>query len=65
MRSNLASRQLVDQEIRHETHLATLANSESALVSEYLRTFMRRYKMERLLVQMVLPMRMRRSNADL
>jgi DNA-binding transcriptional LysR family regulator len=52
----LISRPLVDTEIRLETHLATLASNNSALVSEYVRTFMKRYQQERKPVQMVLPM---------
>ena len=50
------SRPLVDREIRLETHLATLASNNSALVSEYFRTFMKRYQQERKPIQMVLPM---------
>jgi DNA-binding transcriptional LysR family regulator len=49
------SRPLVDKEIRLETHLATLANNSSALVSEFVRTFMKRHQQERQPVQMVLP----------
>ena len=52
----LISRPLVDTEIRLETHLATLASNNSALVSEFVRTFMKRYQQERKPVQMVLPM---------
>jgi DNA-binding transcriptional LysR family regulator len=54
--SELVSRPLVDKEIRLETHLATLANNNSALVSEFVRTFMKRYQQERKPVQMMLPM---------
>lgn len=52
----LISRPLVDPQIRHETRLATLANNESALVSEYVRGFMKRYQLERQPIQMALPM---------
>jgi DNA-binding transcriptional LysR family regulator len=52
----LISRPFVDTEIRLETHLATLASNNSALVSEFVRTFMKRYQQERKPVQMVLPM---------
>jgi hypothetical protein len=51
----LISRPLVDKEIHLETHLATLANNNSALVSEFFRGFMKRYQQERQPVQMVLP----------
>jgi hypothetical protein len=46
----------MDKEIRLETHLATLASNNSALVSEFVRSFMKRYQHERQPVQMVLPM---------
>jgi len=52
----LISRPLADDEIRLETHLATLASNNSALVSEFVRTFMKRYQHQRQPVQMVLPM---------
>jgi DNA-binding transcriptional LysR family regulator len=51
----LISRPLVDKEIRLETHLATLANNSAALVSEFVRTFMKRHQQERQPVQMALP----------
>jgi DNA-binding transcriptional LysR family regulator len=52
----LTARPLADEEIRLETHLVTLASNNSALVSEFVRTFMKRYQQERKPVQMVLPM---------
>jgi DNA-binding transcriptional LysR family regulator len=55
-RGELTSRPLVDKEIRIETHMASLATNNSALVSEFVRTFMKRYQQERRPVQMVLPM---------
>jgi DNA-binding transcriptional LysR family regulator len=51
----LIARPLVDKEIRLETHLATLANNSSTLVSEFFRTFMKRHRQEKQPVQMVLP----------
>jgi len=53
---DLTARPLADEEIRLETHLVTLANNNSALVSEFFRMFMKRYQQERKPVQMVLPM---------
>jgi DNA-binding transcriptional LysR family regulator len=52
---DLISRPLVDKEIRIETHLATLASNNSALLSEFVRAFMKRHQQERQPVQMVLP----------
>jgi DNA-binding transcriptional LysR family regulator len=52
----LTSRPLIDKEIRIETHMASLANNNSALVSEFVRTFMKRHQQERRSVHMVLPM---------
>jgi hypothetical protein len=52
----LTARPLADEEISLETHLVTLASNNSALVSEFVRTFMKRYQLERKPVQMVLPM---------
>jgi len=54
-RDELVALPLVDKEIRIETCLATLASNTSALVSEYVRGFMKRYQQERQPVQMVLP----------
>jgi len=51
----LTSRPLIDKEIRLETHLATLADNRSSLVSDFVRTFMTRYQ-QRCPVQMALPM---------
>jgi DNA-binding transcriptional LysR family regulator len=53
---DLVTRPLEDFEIRLETHLATLANNSSSLVSEFFRGFMKRYQQEKEPVQMVLPM---------
>jgi DNA-binding transcriptional LysR family regulator len=55
VRDDLIARPLVDNDIRIETHLATLASNQSALLSEFVRTFMKRYQQERKPVQMVLP----------
>jgi DNA-binding transcriptional LysR family regulator len=52
---DLISRPLIDNEIHLETHLATLANNQSALVSEFARAFMKRHQVERQPIQMVLP----------
>ncbi len=52
---DLIARPLVDSDVRIETHLATLASNRSALVSEFVRAFMKRYQQERKPVQMVLP----------
>jgi DNA-binding transcriptional LysR family regulator len=54
-RSGLRSIPLQDEHIRLETHLATLANNKSQLVSEYVRTFVMRYQARRRPEQLPLP----------
>jgi DNA-binding transcriptional LysR family regulator len=54
-RSGLRSIPLQDEHIRLETHLATLANNKSQLVSEYVRTFMTRLQAHRPSEQLLLP----------
>ena len=56
-RSGLRSIPLQDEHIRLETHLATLANNKSQLVSEYVRTFVTRYQARRPSEQLLLPIR--------
>ena len=46
---------LLDPDIRLDTHLATLANNKSLLVSEYVRSFMRRFEEHRQPTQLELP----------
>lgn len=46
---------LLDPQIRLETHLVTLASNNSPLVSEYVRTFMKRIESKRIAVQLQLP----------
>jgi len=46
---------LLDEQIHLETHLATLVSNESRLISEYVRSFMKRVEEERLPTQMKLP----------
>lgn len=55
VQDDLIARPLTDNDVRIETHLATLASNPSALVSEFVRGFMKRYQHERKPVQMVLP----------
>lgn len=47
---------LLDSEIRREIHLTTLADNDSPLVSEYVRSFMKRVENERGPLQLRLPM---------
>jgi DNA-binding transcriptional LysR family regulator len=47
---------LLDAEIRLETHLASVANNRSPLLSEFVRTFMKRIEAEKAATQMQLPM---------
>ena len=47
---------LLDEQIRLETHLATLATNESRLVSEFVRSFMKRIEDQRPATQLTLPM---------
>ena len=54
-RSGLRSVPLQDEHIRLETHLATLANNKSQLVSEYVRTFVTRFQAHRPPEQSLLP----------
>jgi DNA-binding transcriptional LysR family regulator len=54
-RAGLRSIPLQDEHIRLETHLATLANNKSQLVSEYVRTFVTRYQARRPSEQLLLP----------
>jgi DNA-binding transcriptional LysR family regulator len=54
-RSGLRSVPLQDEYIRLETHLATLANNKSQLVSEYVRTFVARYQARGPSEQLLLP----------
>ena len=53
--SGLMSVPLHDDHIRLETHLATLANNKSVLVSEYVRTFVTRFQAHRPSEQLLLP----------
>jgi len=46
---------LLDPDIRLDTHLATLANNKSPLVSEYVRSFMKRFEEHRRPMQLELP----------
>lgn len=52
---SFVARPLADREIQLETHLATWATNSSPLVSDFVRSFMKRYQMFRLPVQMPLP----------
>jgi hypothetical protein len=47
---------LLDPEIRLETHLASVVNNTSPLLSEFVRSFMKRIELERAVTQMQLPM---------
>ncbi len=46
---------LLDPQICLEMHLATLTNNKSALVSEYVRSYMRRIEEQRQPTQLQLP----------
>jgi DNA-binding transcriptional LysR family regulator len=53
--SNLLHIPLHDPEIRLETHLVTLASNTSPLVSEYVRTFVKRIEEKKIATQLQLP----------
>ncbi len=55
-RNGLVRIPLLDSEINLEMHLASLANNKSRLVSEYVRSFVKRIEEPRLPVQLSLPM---------
>ncbi|MHB1023085.1 MAG: LysR family transcriptional regulator [Acidobacteriaceae bacterium] len=55
VREDLLRIPLVDEHIHLEIHLATLVSNESRLVSEFVRSFMRRIEEERSPTQMELP----------
>ncbi|HEY1499730.1 MAG TPA: LysR family transcriptional regulator [Acidobacteriaceae bacterium] len=46
---------LLDSEIRLETHIATLASNNSLLVSEFVRSFVKRFESKRIGAQLSLP----------
>ena len=60
--SGLKSIPLEDSQIRLEMHIATLANNNSPLVSEYVRTFMKRIEEQRPPLQLQLPIGMKGDN---
>ena len=60
--SGLKSIPLDDSQIRLEMHLATLANNKSPLVSEYVRTFMKRIEDQRPPLQLRLPIGLKGDN---
>jgi DNA-binding transcriptional LysR family regulator len=47
---------LLDPEIRLETHIASVVNNTSTLLSEFVRSFMKRIESEKIATQMQLPM---------
>jgi hypothetical protein len=47
--------QVIDSEIRLETHVATLASNNSLLVSEFVRSFVKRFESKRIGAQLNLP----------
>ena len=57
VRGGLIRVPLLDEYIHLETRLVTLANNESRLISEFVRTFMRRIEEQRPPAQLQLPMR--------
>jgi molybdate transport repressor ModE-like protein len=60
--SGFKSIPLDDSQIRLEMHLATLANNKSPMVSEYVRTFMRRIEEQRPPLQLRLPIGLKGDN---
>jgi len=60
--SGFKSIPLDDSQIRLEMHLATLASNKSPLVSEYVRTFMRRIEEQRPPLQLRLPIGLKGDN---
>jgi DNA-binding transcriptional LysR family regulator len=54
-RGGLCSIRLVDPDVRLETHLASAAGNTSALLSEYVRTFVRRLEAAKPSIQLELP----------
>ena len=60
--SGLKGIPLEDSQIRLEMHIATLANNNSPLVSEYVRTFMKRIEEQRPALQLQLPIGMKGDN---
>ena len=54
-RGGFVSVPLLDKHIRLETHLATLVSNESRLISEYVRSFMKRIEEESPPAQLQLP----------
>jgi DNA-binding transcriptional LysR family regulator len=54
--SGLLYAPLLDPEIRLETHLASVVNNTSPLLSEYVRSFVKRIESEKIATQMHLPM---------
>jgi DNA-binding transcriptional LysR family regulator len=54
-RNGLVRIPLVDEHIRLETHLASQASNNSRLVSEFVRTFVKRIEIERPSIQLPLP----------
>jgi DNA-binding transcriptional LysR family regulator len=60
--SGFKSIPLDDPQIRLEMHIATLANNRSPMVSEYVRTFMKRIEEQRPPLQLQLPIGMKGDN---
>jgi DNA-binding transcriptional LysR family regulator len=54
-RSGLIRIPLIDEHIRLETHLASQASNNSRLVSEFVRTFVKRIEIEKPSIQLPLP----------
>jgi DNA-binding transcriptional LysR family regulator len=62
-RNGLVRIPLVDEHIRLETHLARQASNNSGLVSEFVRTFVKRIEVEKPSIQLPLPIEEPRSAA--
>lgn len=64
MENDLVSMPLLDAEIRLETHLVTLADNKSPLVSEYVRTLVTKIEEQRSPLQLPLPIESTDSGTD-